>query len=131
MCTGLGSNNKEEYKLAKANVRTLEHDFMVLTKICSSVAKLHHDYQVSVPELSLSSWVKSPPPSPVVFPTAPACAGSKYIVLWSHVNGLSYYLVTAVWLSTHYIQLHQLDFKGYLYHTVKAYIAGVFMYSCL
>ncbi len=47
MYTGLGPDNVEDYKLAKTSIRKLERDFTVMTKISSSVAKLHHDYQAS------------------------------------------------------------------------------------
>ncbi len=43
--TGLAPTNIDEYKQAKTSAQKLEHDFIVMVKIASSIVKLHHDYE--------------------------------------------------------------------------------------
>ena len=39
------ATNVDDYKHAKTSTQKLEHDFTVMVKIASSIAKLHHDYE--------------------------------------------------------------------------------------
>ncbi len=41
----MASTNVDDYKQAKISTQKLEHDFTVMVKIASSIAKLHHDYE--------------------------------------------------------------------------------------